>query len=49
MVEVNVVDFAFSIVISEVDDFKSSVVETGIVLECVGGTGVELISGDTDP
>ncbi len=49
MVEVNVVDSAFSVVTSEVDDFKSSGVVTGIVVEYVGGTGVELLSDDTSP
>ncbi len=49
MVEVNVVDFVFSVVISEVDDCNSSGVVTGIVLEYVGGAGVELLSDDTNP
>ncbi len=47
--DVNVVDFEFSVFISEVDDVKSSGVVTVIVLEYVGGTGVELLSDDTDP
>ncbi len=44
--EVNAVDFAFSVVMSEVDDVKSSGVVTSNVLEYVGGTGVELISNE---
>ncbi len=49
MVEVNVFDFGFSVVTSEVVDVKKSGVVTSNVLECVGGTGVELLSDDIDP